>query len=427
MGCSKSGSSFIEPLGHRYTIWIVCIISWVGIVLECTAHVEAQFVVGRVIVYFSVGLAEICATTYQSEIVPASMRGVVVGSIQLFNQIGQILAAGVNRSYYKSTEPRGWIIPVAIQAVMPVIITVGIFFIPDGPRWLISRGKIDDSVKTLEKLRPESDVKAGRCREEAEAIREAVHSQVGKGPWIDLFRGTNLRRTMVAVGIAIFQQFTGQAFVSNYSPRFYATVGLSEHAFDYNIGSATVGWFAVLIGLPFIDIAGRRIILMVGCAGQAIFLFIVAGLGFIAHPNASQANMLVASVMLYNAFFSGTIASTSYVILAEIGTPALREKTMAFTTAISIAAAFVVAFSIPYILDAIGANIGWVFGGFATLAVIYVYFLLPETKGRSLEELDELFDAHVSARKFASYQTSGAGRRYVLLSILPDPLPRTPR
>lgn len=165
---------------------------------------------GRIIIYFSVGFAEICATTYQSEIVPAAMRGTVVGSIQLFNQIGQILAAGVNRRYYLTTESHGWIIPVAVQAVPPVIIAVGIFFIPDGPRWLISRGRLDDSIKTLERVRPRADVDAGLCKLEAEAIQEAVHNDVEKGPWLDLFRGTNFRRTSIATVIYIFQQFTGQ-------------------------------------------------------------------------------------------------------------------------------------------------------------------------------------------------------------------------
>lgn len=170
--------------------------------------------------------------------------------------------------------------------------------------------------------------------------------------------------------------------MSNYSPRFYESVGLSEHAFDYNIGSATLGWVGVAMGMPFIDLVGRRVVLIVGCIGQAIFLFILAGVGIPDEPSVHQANMLVASVMLYNFFYAGTIASVSYVIGAEIGTAPLREKTMAFTTAISVIAAFIVAFSIPYILDEISAHIGWVFGAMASLAAIYTFFCVPETKNR---------------------------------------------
>lgn len=206
--------------------------------------------------------------------------------------------------------------------------------------------------------------------------------------------------------------------MSNYSPRFYASVGLSRHAFDYNIGSATLGWLGVAIGMPLIDTAGRRIVLMVGCAGQAVFLFLMAGMGLPSKPNVHEAHMLVASVMLYNFCNAGTLGPVSYVLGSEIGTGALREKTMAFTTAVSIVAAFVVAFSVPYILDKIAANVGWVFGAMATCAVVYTYFCVPETKGRSLEELDELFEKHVPARKFSSTETTGAGRRSVKSSQL---------
>ena len=112
---------FLERLGHRRTIWILCGISFVGVVIECTSKAVAQFVVGRVIVYISVGLAENTATTYQAEITPASVRGAVVSSVQTFIQFGQIMSSGVNENFKNATTARGWIIPVSIQAVMPVV------------------------------------------------------------------------------------------------------------------------------------------------------------------------------------------------------------------------------------------------------------------------------------------------------------------
>lgn len=130
---------------------------------------------------------------------------------------------------------------------------------------------------------------------------------------------------MIATIVFIFQQFTGQAFVSNCtsplsslffhasnifsdSPRFYETVGLSENAFNYNIGSAALGWVGVAIGMIFIDYSGRRTVLMVGCIGQAVFLFLVAGMGLPKDPAVAEANTLVASVMLYNFFYAGFVS-----------------------------------------------------------------------------------------------------------------------
>ena len=373
-----SAPLYIERFGHRYTIWVLCIISFVGITVECTAHQVAQFVIGRIIVYYSVGLAENTSTTYQTEIVPGAIRGAVVGSIQLFIQFGQIMASGINNRYSKHTTSGGWIVPVAVQAVIPGILIFAPLFIPSGPRWLLSKGRKDGAIHSLKRLRPKAEVAAGHCEEEADAIQEAMNNKMDKGPWLDLFRGTNLRRTEIAAVVFILQQFTGQGFVSQYSPRFYQTVGLGEHAFEYNIASSTVAWFGVLIGMSLFDTVGRRRMLIFGAILQAVFLFALAGIGLKKNPTATDGHALVACVMLFNFFFSGTWAPLAYVIGCEIGTGALREKTMALTSTINVVAAWLVAYSVPYLLDSIGSNIGWLFGGFAVLATFYAYFRVPE-------------------------------------------------
>ncbi|KAK2763691.1 hypothetical protein FQN54_009307 [Arachnomyces sp. PD_36] len=320
------------------------------------------------------------------------------------------MASGVNRVYSTETAPKGWIIPVSIQACAPVAVIIGTFFIPNAPRWLISKGRKGDAVRSLEKVRPPADVAAGHCQAEADAIQEAVNNKTEKGPWKDLFRSTNLRRTGIATVVFVLQQFTGQGFVSQYSPRFYISLGLGEHAFDYNIASAVVGWAGVVIGMFLIDTTGRRSLLIWGAVLQALFLFVMAGLGGKESPSKADADGLVASVMLFNLSFSGTWAPIAYVIASEIGTGPLREKTMSFTSSINVIAAWLVAFVVPYLLDIIGANIGWLFGGVSVFATFYAYLFVPEIMNRSLEELDQLFDDHVPARKFASTETFGVGR-----------------
>ncbi|RAO68757.1 uncharacterized protein BHQ10_004769 [Talaromyces amestolkiae] len=439
---SGSRASFMSSVAFSgkffgtLTMWILCMISFTGIVIECTSHKVVQFVLGRIIVYYSVGLAENTSTTYQSDIVPAGLRGAIVGSIQLFIQFGQIFASGINERFSTETRPKGWIIPVAVQAIVPVIVVFGAFLIPSAPRWLISKGRKEDAIRTLEKVRPKEDVAAGVCKDEADAIEEALNSNVDKGPWIDLFKGTNLRRTSIATMVFIFQQFTGQGFVSQYSPRFYKTVGLSKNAFLYNIISSVVAWVGVLIGMPLSDLIGRRDLLILGAFFQGIFLFSMAGIGTKSSFTTSDANGLVASVMLFNFSFamqvfknltsSKTTANNMIyqdlgayrICTSEIGTASLREKTMAFTSTINVVAAFIVAFCVPYLLDDIGANIGWLFGAISFVAAIYAYFFVPEIKAsdyihfKSVPKLTyELFENRISARKFAGTQTHGAGKR----------------
>lgn len=348
---------------------------------------------------------------YQAEIVPAAMRGTVVGSLQLFNQIGQISSACVNRVFYKSMETRGWIIPVAVQALFPLFVTLGLYPIPPSPRWLISKSRKEDAILSLETVRPGADVDAGRCRAEADAIEDALQNKTEKAPWVDLFRGTNLRRTWIVICVQALQQFTGQGFVSQYSPRFYKTVGLGDKGFDYNVASAIAGWTSCLIGMIVSDVVGRRDLLIWGGFAQALFLFLVSIFGTKTHPSSSEAHGLVASVVLYVFVFTGTWPPVSYALASELGSASLREKTMGLGIAVNVVCAFIVAFSVPYLLDAIGANIGWLFGGVAIFASIYAFFYVPETKYRSLEEMDELFAAGLSAREFKNARTSGAGRR----------------
>ncbi|OAA65781.1 General substrate transporter [Niveomyces insectorum RCEF 264] len=343
------------------------------------------------------------------------MRGTVVGSIQLFNLFGQIFAAGVNRGYSTNATRKGWIVPVSIQAVVPILIFFGTFMIPDSPRWLLSKGRKEEAIQVLDRIRPKEDVQAGTSRLEIEAIDDSVHSEHGKAPWTDMVRGTNLRRSAIAVGLLGVQQFLGQGFVSGYSPRFYATVGLSKNAFNYNIGSSAVGWIGCLIGMVASDFIGRRSVLIWGAMAQTVFLFLVAGVGLAKHPTTTDGQALVAGVMLYFFFYSGTWGPLCFTVAAEMGSASLREKTLSLGIALNVVTAFVVSFCVPYILNDIGANIGWVFGGIAFACGIIVYFAVPETKDRSLEELDELFLARIPARKFKTTQTYGAGSRVTAL------------
>lgn len=343
------------------------------------------------------------------------MRGTVVGSIQLFNLFGQIFAAGINRGFSTNATRTGWIVPVAIQAAIPVFIFIGTFFIPSSPRWLLSKGRKDEAVAVLDRLRPAEDVQAGMSRLEIDAIEEALVHDQEKAPWTDMVKGTNLRRSVIAVGLLGIQQFLGQGFVSGYSPRFYATVGLSKNAFNYNIGSSTIGWGGCLIGMIASDFVGRRPILIWGAFAQTVFLFLVAGVGLSKNPDGTDGRALVAGVMLYFFFYSGTWGPLVFTVAAEMGSAGLREKTLSLGIALNVVTAFIVSFCVPYILNDIEANIGWVFGVIALGCGVATYFWVPETKDRSLEELDELFQARTPARKFKTTQTYGAGSRVTAL------------
>jgi SP family sugar:H+ symporter-like MFS transporter len=257
-------------------MFVMCVSSIVGVIIEATAKTSAQFIVGRIVLYFvsdlpfvsvsarspltfqAVGITENAVPTFQSELVPAGARGAFVASIQFFISIAGLISSGVNKAFSTGTDPRSWIIPTSIQAIFPTIILIGLPFIPLSPRWLISKGRREDAVRVLQKMRPKEETITQACEAEVQAIEEALHHDVDKGSWIELFQGTNRRRTFIAVNTFILQQFTGQAFASQYGPRFYATVGLGAQAFTYGLIMGACGVVACFIGMILIDKLGRR-------------------------------------------------------------------------------------------------------------------------------------------------------------------------
>ncbi|KAL4922079.1 general substrate transporter [Aspergillus aurantiobrunneus] len=397
IGCFVAGPA-IEKYGHRMVFYALSLISIVGAIVEITAADTdpgtgrlAQFIVGRVIVYISVGLVEVDVTTYQSEIVPPSFRGLVVVSLQLFLTAGALVASGVNKAFETRSDGVGWKTVTGIQLIFPLLITVCTIFIPNSPRWLLSKDREEDALAALRRLRPKDDTTSGNCEAELHEIREGLHEEVHKASWLDLVRGTNLRRTLIVIVCYFFQQATGQAFVSTYQTRFYQQNGFAEHAYTYPLISSVLGVVAVLVAMCFVDKLGRRHTLFISYAFQALWLYVLAGLGEETQPSTATKNTIVAAFILYMLFYSAGGASIPYLLGAEIPNAAVREKTQSVGTAWNVIWAFVTNFIIPYMMEGIHFGVGWVFGSVSVVALLYTFFFLPETKGRTLEELDAVF------------------------------------
>ncbi|CZR58239.1 uncharacterized protein PAC_08130 [Phialocephala subalpina] len=408
-----------EKFGHKNTMFFTCATQIVGVIIQTTSHHPAQYTVGRIIIYTAVGLVENVVPTYQTEVSPPPLRGFFVGSIQLFLTFGSLIAGIVNNSMSKYTTDAGWIIATAIQVLPAIIILIGLPFTPDSPRWLVSKDRSEHALKVLCTLRRKEDISNGLCEFEIAAIREEGTSVTHKQPWTALFNHQNRRRTGIAVVIMALQQLTGVTFSSSYGPTFYKQVGLGKYAFAYAAINNGVSVVTAIIGMVILDTFGRRSVTFWGCLIQSLFLCLIGDLGSKAHRTGSETNGMVASFILYAVALHATLGPAAYITAAEVGTSSLREKTMAVATAVNVVVGFVVVFTTPYLLSApyanLGPNLGYVWGGFAALGAVWVWFCMPELKDRNLEEIDQLFEAKLPAWKFGAFETKGMAHEMAML------------
>ncbi|KAF4470247.1 sugar transporter [Fusarium albosuccineum] len=354
--------------------------------------------------------------TYQSEVAPGALRGFFVGSVQLCLTTGSLIAGIVSESMSRKTNNSGWQIATALQALPAVMILCLLFFTPNSPRWLIFNDRYEEALKVLRSVRRQQDVDNGLPELELASMREEGRAgKREKGPWKNLINRENRRRTGIACAIMTFQQLTGVTFSSSYGPTFYRSVGLTDMAFIYAVVNNATSVVTAMMAMVFLDMFGRRTLVVHGGWSQGAFLISIAALGRIKNPNVNESNGIVAGMQLYTCILHMTLGPGAYITAAEVGTQALRAKTMAVSTALNVLVGFVVVFCTPYLLREIGSGLAYIWGGFAILSSIWAWFFMPELKGRNLEEIDQLFEANIPARKFSKYQTGGLTHELAVL------------
>ncbi|KEZ42096.1 hypothetical protein SAPIO_CDS6332 [Scedosporium apiospermum] len=412
LGCISCGW-IAERWGRRAAILGLCIVSFIGVTLQVAAVDRAMFTVGRIITFGMTGMAIVVVPIYQAETSPEMLRGTFASTIQLMIILGQVVATCVTYGTKNIDSDPGWRIPTGLQLIIPAIILALLPLVPESPRWLLRRGRREEATKNLRKLRP------GDGDDEIQLEIEAliyINNNEEKGTWSEVFNRTNRSRTAVAVLAMFGQQITGQAFPSQYGVVFYQSQGFGDKSFLFNIIQNILSLVAIFFTWSFIDGIGRRPILMVGGTLMALWLFILGGMGSSSNINSAGKGLVVASVMLFQFFFNLSWAPSSYVVLSEAAASRLKEKTNLLASVISVLTTFVTSFTIPYLINEryanLGAKVGFIYGAINVIMVVLTFFFIPELKGRTLEEVDQLFASGVPLRKFGSVETKSAQTLY---------------
>lgn len=236
---------------------------------------------------------------------------------------------------------------------------------------------------------------------EVEIIREMGNE--GKGGWKEVFSPANRKRTGIACFVMFGQQITGQVFGSQYGTIFYKEQGISDPFLMQSLATV-VSLVCLFFTSMVLDKWGRRVVLLTGGSLQVVFMFCLGGVGLIKHISHNVKYLCVVFLILDTASYNISWAPLSYITIGEVSNSRVREKTAMLAVSVSIITAFVVAYTLPYLLKApyadLGPRVGFIYGSFALCMVVGAFFIVPELKGRSLEEVDELFASGIGMRQF---------------------------
>ncbi|OQV09313.1 hypothetical protein CLAIMM_13447 [Cladophialophora immunda] len=397
-------------LGRRWILFIGCCINHVGVILMIVAKNVGTLYAGRIVIGLSVGILDVIPQLYIHECAPATQRGSLLGGFNVLVSIGLLIGSIVDNYTSTIMSRRAYIIPLCIFFIMPCVLLAALPFMPETPRWLVEHNRRDQAKKALARLRHKNTSPQSLEAEMQEMVLsfEAEQSSLGgKVAVFDCFRKTNLRRTLLSVALMSCLTGSGAVFVLVYGTYFFAIAG-QTNAFAESVGMTAAGLIATIFSMWLITRIGRRTILLIGFAAQAICMIIVAAVFQHLSTSTTGGKVLVAFTIIYLFFYNMCIAPYLYLCAGEIPTQRLRGYTLGLSIGVSFAWNWVATFTAPYFLNPEELNwsgkYGYIWFASNIIILIFVYFLVPETKDRSLEEIDEMFEEKLSAHKFKSYK-----------------------
>jgi sugar porter (SP) family MFS transporter len=386
------GGRLADRWGRRRLILVGGAVFFAGSLLMAVAPTVEVLILGRLIDGVAIGFASIVGPLYISEISPPEIRGSLVSLNQLAITSGILVSYFVNYAFAdgallalaRSVIPAAnwrWMLGTGM---VPALVLVGaMLFMPESPRWLVERGREDDARAVLARTRDEDQVES-----ELAEIEETAERQ--DGSLRDLFRPWLRPMLIVGVGLAIFQQVTGINTVIYYAPTVLESTGFGNTASllaTVGIGVVNVGMTVVAVLL--MDRLGRRPLLLTGLGGMALTLLGLGAAFFLPGLSGVVGWVALACLMLYVAFFAIGLGPVFWLMISEIYPLQVRGTAMGVVTVVNWVANLLVALTFLGLIDLAGqSGTFWLYAGLSLAALAFTYFLVPETKGRSLEEIE---------------------------------------
>lgn len=379
---AAAGGVLTNRFGRRTLIIVASIIFTLSAIGTALAPTIPWLIAGRVVSGLAIGIASFISPMYIAELVPANVRGALVAVNMLAITTGIVIAYLVD---YAFSSTQGWRYMFGLAAIPAVGLAIGMWRLPDSPRWLISKSKVEDAKRVLERVRTVPDVGP-----EIKDIQESMKQQ-GTGGLAGLFQPSLRMALIVGVGLAIFQQTTGINTVIYYAPTIFKFAGIKATGPAILAGAALamLMWCFHIVSIFLLDRVGRRPLLLIGVAGQIVGLAIL-GAAFQFQQLASfKSYVAVGGLAIYVSSFAVGLGPIFWLMISEIYPLEVRGAAMSAVTVTNWVLNLVVAVTFLSLVAVLGrGGTFWLYGAIAVAALIFFYRMVPETKGKTLEQIE---------------------------------------
>ncbi|KAJ5370446.1 uncharacterized protein N7496_006538 [Penicillium cataractarum] len=394
----------IDTWGRRVGMAIGCFLVSAGAIIEGTSGISGslgQYLAGRFLIGFGNSIAASAAPIYVVELAHPAYRGPLTGLYNTLWNVGGILAAATLRAGQNYEGNKAWLIPTWVQLLMPGIVLCAVFFLPESPRWLYSRGHTEKASAIIAKYHgldnPDSVYLSLQLKEYAAGLK----TDGADKRWWDyrsLFRDRASRyRVMCNLMVAVWSQWCGVGFTGYFMPAFLKTAGVTDPItiLNINLGTSFVGVFVSMTGASLVERIGRRrlfyrILLIIA------FWWVIITIAAAIYSETGSKGAGYAAILFVNIFgvtYAFGITPLQSLYPVEVLSYEQRAKGMAFSGLILNAAIMVNQFGMPVAIQVLDWKLYFIFIAWCLVEAATVFLFMVETKGRTLEELDEIFEA----------------------------------
>lgn len=377
-----AGGAIADRIGRRSTLLWGGGIFLAGSLLAPASPNAATLIIARALLGVAIGFTSVTAPVYVCELAPPRSRGMLIGLYQFALTIGIALADLVG---YWLAAQHAWRLMFGLGAIPAVLFVLLLLTLPESPRWLFAQNRIADAESVLGAFTDE-----GGARLMIEDIRSALQMKIEKR-WSALWSPAVRRPLLIAVGFTVLQQVTGINTIIYYGPRIFSLAGITSNrnAIFATLLVAVTNVLATVIALVLVDRAGRKPLLYVGISGMTASLFLLAysfhnPTAFGASPGA----IATICLMVYITCFAFSMGPIAWILVSEVFPLQLRGRGVAAASLGSGASNFVVSLTFLSLIKAAGNTLTFIiYGAFCILTLLFVRFIVPETRGRELESI----------------------------------------